>query len=389
MPRKRPVILVPFEHYLPGYRAGGPVRSIAGIVRQLADEFEFRIITQNRDLGQKNPYPDVAAGAWQHVGGAQVLYLSPGHEYLRGLVRELRNLKHDLLYLNSAFSAHSAILPFWATQYWGNGKVLCAPRGQFSQAALSRHAKRKRVYLRLCAMTGMPSRMLWQASSAGEQQDIRRVLGNSASICLAPAIPTHAGMTSTVHKAAGSLRLVYLARVHPHKNLYHALRALRRVQGKVEFSIYGPLEDPAYWAECKREIRALPENISVEYRGEADHVQVSEIVLQQHVLVLPTRSENYGHSIVEALVHGRPVLISDQTPWTDLENFGAGRAVSLDDVEGFTSAIQDFVGMGQYEYDASARGAREYARIRLSGDDAVAAHRQMFQKALAWHAARR
>jgi len=35
------------EYYLPGYKSGGPVRTIANMVNQLSDHFEFWIVTRD------------------------------------------------------------------------------------------------------------------------------------------------------------------------------------------------------------------------------------------------------------------------------------------------------------------------------------------------------
>ena len=37
-----------------------------------------------------------------------------------------------------------------------------------------------------------------------------------------------------------------------------------------------------------------------------------------------TRHENFGHAVVEAWAHGRPVLLSDQTPWRGLAELDLG-----------------------------------------------------------------
>ena len=68
-------ILVLTSCYLPGYKAGGPVRSISGMIQSLGDEFEFRVLTLDHDLGDRQPYPGVVRGAWTPVGKAQVMYL--------------------------------------------------------------------------------------------------------------------------------------------------------------------------------------------------------------------------------------------------------------------------------------------------------------------------
>jgi len=53
----KPRILVVTGHYLPGFKAGGPLRSVANLVNCLRDEFEFLILTSDRDLGDTEAYP--------------------------------------------------------------------------------------------------------------------------------------------------------------------------------------------------------------------------------------------------------------------------------------------------------------------------------------------
>ena len=68
-------------------------------------------------------------------------------------------------------------------------------------------------------------------------------------------------------KQAKHLELVYLARLARIKNLVHALRALRDVQGEVRFHLYGPKDDPDYWAKCEEILTRLPDNVRVESKG--------------------------------------------------------------------------------------------------------------------------
>ena len=73
----KPIILTFTRHYLPGQRAGGPIRTIANLVERLGDEFEFRIVAVDRDVGDTRPYPNVERGAWTRCGKGWVLYTSP------------------------------------------------------------------------------------------------------------------------------------------------------------------------------------------------------------------------------------------------------------------------------------------------------------------------
>lgn len=53
--KSKVVILCLMSEYLPGFRSGGPIRTIANLINQLGDEFEIRVICRDRDLGDFFP----------------------------------------------------------------------------------------------------------------------------------------------------------------------------------------------------------------------------------------------------------------------------------------------------------------------------------------------
>ncbi len=89
MSSPRPVILCFVAYYLPGYRSGGPVRTIANFVEHFGDEFDIRIVTRDRDKLDASPYREVAVDSWNAVGKAQVFYASKKLLSLRGIARLL------------------------------------------------------------------------------------------------------------------------------------------------------------------------------------------------------------------------------------------------------------------------------------------------------------
>ena len=62
--------------------------------------------------------------------------------------------------------------------------------------------------------------------------------------------------------------------------------------------------------------------------------------------LFPTFSENYGHVIVEALSVGTLVIISDRTPWNDVEESGVGWAIALDNTIKFKEVINQVIAFG-------------------------------------------
>ncbi len=102
--------------------------------------------------------------------------------------------------------------------------------------------------------------------------------------------------------------------------------------------------------------------------------------LAQHdVLFLPTRSENFGHVIHEALSVGVPVLISDQTPWSDLEANGAGWNIALDASSEFVRAIEAASRILPEQREAFAFRAMAYAATRADRQASIERMHALFR----------
>lgn len=385
---KRPIILILLGHYLPGYKSGGPLRSIVNLVNSLSDEFDFRILCADRDFGDTEPYRGITPGQWGPVGRAWVYYTPPASQTLSGLARIIRETPHDLLYLNSFFSLRSTIIPLIARRFGliPRRPLVIAPRGEFSPGAIALKRMKKRTYIALAKAIGLLSNGIWQASSEHEVADIRAVLGRSAhTIRVAMNLP--APLPSSPHqhmsRAPGDpLRVIFLSRISPKKNLDYALRVLAWVKAPILFSIYGPAEDTAYLSECEKLAEQLPPHITVNWRGAVDPANVPRVVAEHDLFFLPTRGENYGHVIAEALGVGTPVLISDTTPWRGLGEIGVGQDLPLADPAAFVCEIERMANASPQELAVQRGHAFTYARKRQYEGVDINANRLLFMEAL-------
>lgn len=138
------------------------------------------------------------------------------------------------------------------------------------------------------------------------------------------------------------LRVIFISRIDPKKNLVGALRILDQVETPVTFDIYGTREDLRYWRRCEDLMRTLPAHVQATYRGVLAGTKVHGTLAQYDLMLLPTFNENYGHMIAEALAAGCPPLISDRTPWRDLERRGVGWDLPLEDLQAFREVLHAF-----------------------------------------------
>lgn len=378
-----PRILTLLDYYIPGYKSGGPLRTIANMVERIGDRFAFRVLTRDRDATDSAPYPDRPADTWIPVGKAQVWYASPGGLSAGAIRRRVAEVMPDAIYLNSFFSPLTVrLLALRRLGLIPAVPVVIAPRGEFSPGALRLKAPKKRAYIAAARAAALYANLIWQASAPREADEIRRVMGAVETV-VAPDIPAPLSIAAAPPpaKRPGALRLVFLSRVAEKKNLHFLLELLPRLRGAVELEIYGPLREPAYWARCQALIAALPPSTSVSYKGPVVHEEVAEALARAHVFCLPTLGENFGHAILEALAVGRPVLVSDQTPWHDLEARGAGWDLPLD-AHRWVEQLQRLIDMGPAEYEEWPRGAKRYAVAFSAAPATVEATVALFEHAL-------
>jgi len=385
----RPTVLVCTHYYLPGYKAGGPTRTLSNLVDQLGNQIDFNILTVDRDSGDKTAYPGVSVDDWNRVGKANVYYLSDNSGSFFGLRRVLRREKYDLIHLNSFFSPSFTIkaLILRKLRLIPNKPVIIAPRGELSMAALRIKGVKKRIYRYAVKKIGLYNNVNWHASGEREVGDIRREFGSKANILIARDLvieSIHRTDLSRLRptKISGSLDLVFLSRISRMKNLDGALSMLKGLNGTVNFNIYGPPEDEDYWIECQRQISNLPKNIRVRYFGMVPPDNVGEVFGKHHVFLLPTQGENFGHVIYESLAAGCPVIISDQTPWRDLESKKAGWSIPLNDTERFRSVLQHCIDMDASDLEIHSMHAQQRASLVSQDPSAISDNKNMFLNVL-------
>jgi glycosyltransferase involved in cell wall biosynthesis len=220
----------------------------------------------------------------------------------------------------------------------------------------------------------------WHASTDLEADEIRRAVGTDSTVRVAPEIIRQRPPQPSAPKEVGRVRLIFASRITPKKNLAYLLQVLRKVRGEVILTIHGPIQHPDYWDRCKRLIDALPSNIQVTYEGPLTHERLQARLQSCHFVALPTLSENFGHVIIEAMLAGRPVIISDATPWRELAASGAGwdLPIGLAAEETWCEVIDRCVQMDDAVYRRMSTSANEHATRWIGEAGAPGLHRDMF-----------
>lgn len=381
--KKKPIILIFSGIYLPGVKGGGPIRTISNLVASLGDDFDFHIITSDRDLGEKTAYPKILLNEWNLVGKAKVYYTKPNISLLQ-LTTIINSIDYKVIYLNSFFNLRFTIFPLLLRKLEKikNMPIILAPRGEFSLNALSLKSKKKNSFIRMASFFGLYNNLVWQASSLHEEVDINASLDFYKIPYKEIKVCKNLPETNILYKDflfnPNLMKICFLARISKMKNLDFVLHVLKNTKSNIFLGIYGPKEDLNYWAKCEKIIKELPNNIKVEYFGAVPNENVRNIISNYDLFFVPSKGENYGHGFVESFSAGTPVLVSDLTPWRNLREKNIGWDISLDNIEGFSKAIESYVQLTHEEKQFMRNSTLQFAEYLTKDETVLDANKQLF-----------
>jgi len=374
-------ILFLIEWFEPAFKAGGPIRSVSNMAKMLQDDYEVFIFTGDRDILSEQVLHEVELDRWLNYDRKiRVFYCRKERLGWRKVLGLIKDLHPDYIYCSGLYARSFVLYPILAKRLGRvSSKLIVSPHGMLKPSALSVKPLKKKVFFTVSKLAGLYSGLHFHATDAGEESDIRNVFGNMQVTQVADA-PDEREIDNSLflEKVPGKCRIVFVGRLHPIKNLRFLLLALRNVSCDIDLSVVGVIEDPEYWRDCEAIATTLPKNISVSYLGGLPHGEVLETIAANHLFCLPTKGENYGHAVFEALSSSRPVLVSDQTPWRNLEAYFAGWDISLDSTDKFSDIISLVAGMDQEEWLKYCIGAQRFARSYRRTFDCKEKYLKMF-----------
>lgn len=376
---------------------------------------EFKILCSNKDI-DGCILQGVAFDEWVPYNAHTKVWYSSNNDILPLLQQQIKKEKPAYLFITGMYDWQFNAKPLL---FCRGVKKIVSVRGMLHPGALSQKSFKKKIYLGLWKILGIHKQMVFHATDEAEKKYIQQVFGPSVHVKVAANFPNVLDVQPVVQKEPGQLKLVSVALISAMKNILWVLEGLGKLYGEssifsresgaasreqetvkdseeslhgkqseidnlksailtVEYNIYGPIKDKQYWQACEEQIKKLPPNITVIYHGDIAPGKIADALASNHVFILPSKSENYGHAIYEALSAGRPVITSNHTPWNNLENAKAGMNVSLTDTTELLQAIELLAGMKQDELEAWSNAARIYADRAIDLDAINRQYEELF-----------
>ena len=378
---KRPLrILAVVEWYPPAYKAGGPIRSVHNLMQMLRAQTDhhLEVVCGDRDLGSASPLEGIEPDVSHMREGIQVTYRSSVTHawWLEKLRGTPDNPAPDVVYLNSLFSVPFALHPLRAARTLGI-RVVLAPRGMLGAGALAIKPVKKKVFMTAARLLGLFRGVRWHASTEVERAEILTHLPGS-DVHTALNVPLTDANVTPFSKGVG-LTWAMVGRIQQKKNLHFALEALQDVdlKGKhLRGELVGPAEDEVYLQHL---LSLSKPGLDIVHVGAVPPHELGEVWRRSHALLMPTTHENFGHAVVEAWAHGRPVLLSDQTPWRGLSEADLGWDVPLEKTL-WVGRMQEALHWSTETWQAMSEACVAKHRSLVEDDNLVHANVQLFSE---------
>ena len=301
-------------HVIPSVadRYGGPSAAVRGMTRALAAEgMDVTIATTNADGPQAldvpigvplieqgvtyHYFPRTLPGEWKFSWPLWRWLVANVHEY-------------DVVTVHALFSY--ATIPGCRTSYRRGVPYIVRPLGTLGDWSLRQRRWKKAPYLALVERRHLERASAIHVTSDAEHASVA-ALGFGEKARVIP-LGVDAGKPTRRTLRGGPLRLLYLSRLHPGKNLptlFGAVRHARASGADVVLTVAGAGE-PDYSAFLRESVVANGVADCVDFVGHLSGAAKASAFADADVFVLPSAHENFGIAVVEALASGLAVVVS-------------------------------------------------------------------------------
>ena len=253
------IVFITIPWFLPAFRAGVPIQSVANLIENFTVDIEYRIFCANEDLNGE-PLTGIVKNVWTSYNNYTKVWYAENENLSDVLCKEVANIKPDVLYIIGLFSWHYNIVPMLFCK--ANKKIISL-RGMLHPGALSQKKIKKRLFLMLLKKFGVGTKNIFHATDSTEARFIKNEFGTHTKTIIAGNFSKNLKEQLPLHKSPGNLTMVTVALISPMKNHLMVLEALKLCSENIQYTIYGPVKDEMYWQKCKTLMAELPANIGV------------------------------------------------------------------------------------------------------------------------------
>lgn len=318
-------------------RYGGPPKACKEMARALsARGHEVHICTTDQDgngqLDVPNDHPVTYEGVQIRYFPSTLRRIWPiSIPMANFLAREITS--YDVVHIHSLYMFHGAVSAYFCRRY--HVPYLIRPHGTLDPFIFNRHRLRKRIYEWLIECRNIQAAAALHFTTEAERKLAQPYLPHTRAI----VVPLGLNKKDyELHPPRGTFRqrfadigdariVLHLGRVNFKKGLDVLVDAFARIAAEhddVHLVIAGPDND-GYMSEIKELVNERDLCDRVTFTGMLLGEDKLAVLRDADVFALPSYSENFGIAVVEAMLCGLPVVISNNVNiWREVKSAGAG-----------------------------------------------------------------
>jgi len=156
-----------------------------------------------------------------------------------------------------------------------------------------------------------------------------------------------------------SVLVLFVGRLHVKKGLELLLDAYARVQDAAPSRLIVAGPDDGMLSKLQAQASALDISNDVLFPGSLERTELFEVLTDADIFVMPSQQDAEPSAVVEALILGVPVVITDRCQMDDVVGRGAG-VVAPYELDGFAGALRKMLSSAEFRRRCSA-GALDVA----------------------------
>lgn len=308
------IILHSLLCYYPS-QAGGPANTIYWINKTLpSNKYKSKVVATTYGL------KEVLLKKKFDINHEAFYFPILGVNYLLMSLKELK--KSNILQFSSLFFWPT--IPLLIVAVFRNTNIVISPRGELYDSALKQKYLKKRFWLFIVKL--FQKKINFHTTNEYELKVIKNIFPKAKSTVLIPNFIELPKIINTIVEN----KITFLGRINPIKNIHlliEAINIVNQYHPNTKLDIVGAARlnyEKEYLLELENKINTLSLEKVIKFRGHVEGNQKNELMASSKVLILPSKSENFGNVVLEALAQGTPVIASKGTPWEILEEYNAG-----------------------------------------------------------------
>lgn len=332
--------------------SGGPSRSIPQLINAIS---QYSLNEKNRRTVQHVAFID--RGKANTVASIQSddIFLHPvlspsfqagGSATTKAVASIHAAHKIDLMHVHGLWapSLHSAIA--WARA--NRIPYVVSPRGMLSEWCMNHKKWKKLIGWWLYQRGDLQRASAIHATSLEEMEDVSRVGLVSPAFVLPNGVSIPDDLSAGRSLPKGSRTALCISRLHEVKGLDDLVDCWAGIRPEHwNLIIAGPSENGMREKLAKQILHRKLE-AQVQLLDEVNESEKAELFSRSELFVLPSRSENFGMAIAEALSRGLPVVTTTGTPWQKVVEYNAGWIIPPNQVS-LEKALRDALSQSSSE----------------------------------------